>query len=78
MPAERRLADLESSLAQVKLDPAQIVPLVAPLLDMAELCERYGSRLMVDEAHSAGVLGARGAGACELLGVEDRVDLRGV
>ena len=49
---------------------------VAPLLDITELCARYGARLMVDEAHGAGVLGARGAGACELLGVEDRVDLR--
>ncbi|MDQ8044476.1 MAG: aminotransferase class I/II-fold pyridoxal phosphate-dependent enzyme, partial [Patulibacter sp.] len=29
-----------------------------------------------DEAHGAGVLGARGAGTCELLGAEDRVDLR--
>src|SRR6202035_5041999 len=28
------------------------------------------------EAHALGVLGARGAGATELLGVEDRVDLR--
>jgi 8-amino-7-oxononanoate synthase len=49
---------------------------VAPLVDVAELCERHGARLMVDEAHGAGVLGARGAGASELLGVEDLVDLR--
>ncbi len=49
---------------------------VAPLGRISELCARYGTRLMVDEAHGAGVLGARGAGASELLGVEDRVDLR--
>jgi 8-amino-7-oxononanoate synthase len=49
---------------------------VAPLPEIAELCGRYGARLMVDEAHALGVLGARGAGACELLGVEDKVDLR--
>jgi 8-amino-7-oxononanoate synthase len=49
---------------------------VASLPEICDLCERFGARLMVDEAHGAGVLGARGAGACELLGVEDRVDLR--
>jgi 8-amino-7-oxononanoate synthase len=49
---------------------------IAPLPQIADLCERYGARLMVDEAHGAGVLGARGAGTAELHGVEDRVDLR--
>ena len=49
---------------------------VAPLPEIADLCNRFGARLMVDEAHALGVLGARGAGASELLGVEDRVDLR--
>jgi 8-amino-7-oxononanoate synthase len=49
---------------------------IAPLVDIVELCQGFGARLMVDEAHGAGVLGARGAGASELLGVEDRVDLR--
>ncbi|MGA2469763.1 MAG: aminotransferase class I/II-fold pyridoxal phosphate-dependent enzyme [Solirubrobacteraceae bacterium] len=49
---------------------------IAPLREIVELCVRYGARLMVDEAHAVGVLGARGAGTCELLGVEDQVDLR--
>jgi 8-amino-7-oxononanoate synthase len=49
---------------------------VAPLPALCELCERFGARLMVDEAHACGVLGERGAGASELLGVERRVDLR--
>jgi 8-amino-7-oxononanoate synthase len=49
---------------------------LAPLPEIADLCAAHGARLMVDEAHALGVLGARGAGTCELLGVEDRADLR--
>ena len=49
---------------------------IAPLPRIVELCQAYGARLMVDEAHAAGVLGARGAGSSELLGVEAEVDLR--
>jgi 8-amino-7-oxononanoate synthase len=49
---------------------------VAPLPEIVELCRRFGARLMVDEAHAVGVLGDRGAGTTELLGVEDEADLR--
>jgi 8-amino-7-oxononanoate synthase len=49
---------------------------VCDLPRIVELCQAYGARLMVDEAHGAGVLGARGAGAAELFGLEDQVDLR--
>ncbi|WP_425334855.1 8-amino-7-oxononanoate synthase [Myxococcus stipitatus] len=49
---------------------------VAPLRDIVDVCRAQGAALMVDEAHATGVLGARGAGLCEELGLEGRVDLR--
>ncbi len=49
---------------------------ICNLPPVVELCERYGARLMVDEAHGVGAIGARGAGASELFGVESSVDLR--
>jgi 8-amino-7-oxononanoate synthase len=49
---------------------------VCDVASVAELCHAHGARLMVDEAHGIGVLGETGAGACELFGVRDQVDLR--
>jgi 8-amino-7-oxononanoate synthase len=49
---------------------------IAPVPEIVALCDRYGARLLVDEAHAVGVLGERGTGTCELFGLEDRVDLR--
>ncbi|MEV5378875.1 aminotransferase class I/II-fold pyridoxal phosphate-dependent enzyme [Streptomyces nondiastaticus] len=46
-----------------------------PLREIADLAQRHQALLIVDEAHSAGALGARGRGAAELLGVLDRVDV---
>ena len=81
-----RLEKLEKQLGRAAQDGGGVLVVVdgvfsmegdlAPLPAIAELCQAHGARLMVDEAHGAGVLGARGAGASELLGVEGAVDLR--
>src|SRR3954452_12249302 len=49
---------------------------VCDLQTLVPLAKAYGARVMVDEAHGVGVLGEHGRGACEVLGVEDQVDLR--
>jgi len=46
----------------------------APLAEIAGVKEKYGACLLVDEAHSLGVLGLKGRGLAEEAGVEDSVD----
>jgi len=43
---------------------------IAPLRDMARLCERYGAWLVVDDAHGFGVLGKNGGGALTHFGLD--------
>ncbi len=42
---------------------------------MVELAEKYGARIMIDDAHGVGVMGAHGRGTAEYFGLEDKVDL---
>ncbi|MES3024150.1 MAG: alpha-hydroxyketone-type quorum-sensing autoinducer synthase [Pseudomonadota bacterium] len=49
---------------------------VAPLLEVVEIAERSGSILIVDESHSLGTHGPRGAGLVVALGLEERVHFR--
>ncbi|MFB0840925.1 8-amino-7-oxononanoate synthase [Paenibacillus oleatilyticus] len=47
----------------------------APLAELVALKREYGAILMVDEAHSGGVYGARGEGLCHALGLQSGVDV---
>ncbi len=47
---------------------------IAPLPEIVELCKKYEARLMVDDAHSVGVLGG-GRGTAAHFGVTEDVDL---
>ncbi|MFO7697100.1 MAG: pyridoxal phosphate-dependent aminotransferase family protein [Anaerolineae bacterium] len=47
---------------------------IAPLPEIVEVCQRHGARLMVDDAHSLGVL-AEGRGTAAHFGLTDKVDL---
>jgi 8-amino-7-oxononanoate synthase len=46
----------------------------APLAEFAEVKRKHGAHIVVDEAHSMGVLGANGRGLAEAAGVEADID----
>ena len=48
---------------------------VAPMDKICDLAEKYDALVMVDESHSAGVVGATGHGVSELFNTYDRVDI---
>jgi len=79
------MADLEICLQRV--NPAATILVVVDavfsmdgdivnLPKLVELCRKYGAWLMVDEAHSIGVLGKTGHGIEEHFGLENVIDLK--
>jgi 8-amino-7-oxononanoate synthase len=48
---------------------------ISPLPDVVALAKKYGARVMVDDAHSVGVLGEGGRGTAEHFHMEDEVDM---
>ena len=77
-------ADLEKRLRRLGARTANTLIIVegiysmlgdqAPLADIAAVKRDYGGLLLVDEAHSLGMLGAHGRGVAEAAGVEADVD----
>jgi 8-amino-7-oxononanoate synthase len=77
------IKDLERVLSKIPREACKLVVVdgvfsmggdIAPLQDIIPLCKSYNARLMVDDAHSVGVLGG-GKGTAIHLGVNEDVDL---
>ncbi|MBL8241082.1 MAG: glycine C-acetyltransferase [Bryobacterales bacterium] len=49
---------------------------IGPLPALVELAEKYGAIMMVDDAHSSGVLGRNGRGTVDHFGLHGRVDIQ--
>ena len=48
---------------------------LAPLREIAQLCQRYDAEMLVDEAHASGIFGPCGAGRVQELNLTDEVGL---
>lgn len=79
------MAHLEGLLTNAPADVAKLVIAdsvfsmdgdIIDLPKMLELCKKYNAWLMIDEAHSVGVLGERGTGIEEYYGLGDVIDIK--
>lgn len=81
--AHNNMADLERQLASCPPNAGKLVVVdgvfsmsgtIAPLPEIVQLCQQYKARLLVDDAHGAGVL-ASGRGTAAHFGLSSHVDL---
>jgi glycine C-acetyltransferase len=49
---------------------------IGPVAALADLCEKYGTIMMVDDAHASGVLGRNGRGSVDHFNCTQRVDVQ--
>ncbi|MEZ7675921.1 glycine C-acetyltransferase [Prevotella sp. 20925_1_30] len=82
--ANADMADLERCLQEAQVQRFRIIVTdgvfsmdgnVAPIDKICDLAEKYDALVMVDESHSAGVVGATGHGVSELCKTYGRVDI---
>ncbi|MBQ5881073.1 MAG: glycine C-acetyltransferase [Bacteroidaceae bacterium] len=82
--ANADMADLERCLQEAQEQRFRIIVTdgvfsmdgnVAPMDKICDLAEKYDALVMVDESHSAGVVGATGRGVSEFYNTYDRVDI---
>jgi glycine C-acetyltransferase len=78
------LADLEAKLKEAQAQRFRMIVTdgvfsmdgdIAPLKEIADLAERYGALLLVDDSHATGFMGKTGRGTPEHCGVLGRVDI---
>lgn len=82
--ANADMADLERQLQAAQAQRFRVIVTdgvfsmdgnVAPIDKICDLAEKYDAMVMVDESHSAGVVGATGHGVSEFFGTYGRVDI---
>ena len=68
---EKKLKQAEGNIFVVTESVFSMDGDLAPLLDIAGLCDRFGASLIVDEAHATGLIGDKGEGLVQSLGLQD-------
>jgi glycine C-acetyltransferase len=77
--AEKILTELDSAPGRKLLISDGVFSMdgdIAPLAALVEAAERHGAIMMVDDAHSSGVLGRNGRGTIDHFGLDGRVHIQ--